>query len=288
MNSLKKKPFVGVGLRHKHFKQALDGSSSIDFIELHSENFFVQGGAKRKLIDELKDIYPISLHSTAMGLGSAETIGNQYFSNLLELIKFVDPILVSDHASFSWASIKDQKVHAGDLLPIAYNEKNLKIMSENVDFIQQNIGREILLENLSSYTTIPGSTMSEAEFLCELTHRSQCSLLLDLNNILVNMHNFSHKEPISEAIKWLSCIPKEKVKEIHLAGFTPVVLGEMAIDDHSKKVSDDCWQLYRHTISEFGSIPTLIEWDNDIPEWSVLLKEVDKARKIIIEEIFHE
>jgi len=287
---------IGVGLRHPHYADVLapsldletHDSIKVDFVEVHSENFFAQGGASRALIQEVAEKYPVSLHSTALGLGSKASIAGGYLESLNELAQVVNPFLMSDHAAFSWSELEGKSVHAGDLLPIAFNEKNLKNMANNIDAVQQLTGQRLLIENLSAYIQPKNSTLSETEFLVALTELTQCGLLIDLNNLVVNANNFSDVSASDYAQSWLQKIPKNVVGEIHLAGFTPVTEGELAIDDHSQPISDIGWQLYQFSLQRFGAIPTLIEWDNNLPSWQELLAEAHKARVIAESVIINE
>ncbi len=287
---------IGVGLRHPHYADVLTpslglethDSMQVDFVEVHSENFFAQGGASRALIQEVAEKYPISLHSTALGLGSKASIAGGYLESLHELAQVVNPFLMSDHAAFSWSEFEGKPVHAGDLLPIAFNEKNLKNMANNIDAVQQLTGQRLLIENLSAYIQPQNSTLSETEFLVALTELTQCGLLIDLNNLVVNANNFSDASASDYAQSWLQQIPKNVVGEIHLAGFTPVDAGEFAIDDHSQPISNIGWQLYQFALQRFGAVPTLIEWDNNLPSWQELLTEAHKARVIADSVIDHE
>jgi uncharacterized protein (UPF0276 family) len=283
-----KKVAIGVGLRHPHYADVLapslnvetNDSMKVDFVEVHSENFFAQGGASRALIQEVAKKYPVSLHSTALGLGSKASMAGDYLESLAELANVVNPFLMSDHAAFSWSEIEGKSVHTGDLLPIAFNEKNLKNMANNIDAVQQLTGQRLLIENLSAYLQPKNSVLAETEFLVGLTELTQCGLLIDLNNLVVNANNFSDISAYDYAQNWLRQIPTHVVGEIHLAGFTAVAEGELAIDDHSQPVSDICWQLYQSVLQRFGAVPTLIEWDNNLPTWQELLVEAHKARLI--------
>jgi uncharacterized protein (UPF0276 family) len=274
---------VGVGLRYPHYKEALLGSSSIDFVEVHAENFFAEGVIVPAILDDIAQQYPISLHSTSMGLGSAVGINRDYLQRLKRLSQKVPPILISDHACFTWSNLNGNAVHAGDLLPLEFSQQSLQVMTENVDKVQQVLGRKILVENLSSYVEFRFSNMSETEFLTELVNRTGCGLLVDLNNLIVNAHNFSDESSLQTASQWLQQLPTGAVGEIHLAGYTPVSENELIIDDHSQPVSDECWSLYRTALKQFGAVTTLIEWDNNLPSWPVLLDQATKARSIMSE-----
>lgn len=271
---------VGVGLRHQHIAEALNTPAAIDFVEVHSENFFAQGGALHHLIQDIAEAYPVSLHSTAMGLGSAAGIPDSYLHQLNHLADRVNPFMMSDHAAFAWGEVSGLPVHGGDLLPLVYNQQNLLVMTQHVDQIQQKLGRQILVENLSAYLHLPNSTMSEQEFLIELRNATGCGLLIDLNNILVNAHNNGTTDPLRAGREWLDIIPGDSVGEIHLAGFTPPKEQELAIDDHSQPVSHLGWGLYIHAIRRFGAVPTLIEWDNQLPDWFVLVDQAIQARSL--------
>ena len=278
---------IGVGLRHQHYADVLsqpydqpENNHIIDFVEVHSENFFAQGGASRALIQDVAKRYPISLHSTALGLGSYAHAANGYLDSLKELIKVLNPFLMSDHAAFSWAELNGDIIHGGDLLPIAFNQKTLMTMADNINALQKSTGRQILIENLSAYIQPENSTLSETEFLVKLTDLTQCGLLVDLNNLIVNANNFSSKSELEYAQDWLENIPQGLIGEIHLAGYTPVNNDEFIIDDHSQPISNIGWQLYQFTLQRFGKIPTLIEWDNNLPSWNTLLNEAKKARSI--------
>jgi len=274
------KPLVGLGLRHAHYSDALTSVAPIDFVELHSENYFAPGGAIKAVLQDIVETYPVSLHSTSLGLGSAEIPRNANLNFLIALVNQVQPILVSDHASFSWGSWSKKPVHAGDLLPLSFNHQALNILAKNVDMVQQALGRQILLENLSSYISFSSDTMSEAEFLVRLTEKTGCGLLLDLNNIIVSAHNLNEPDIASYALNWIRQLPEDVIGEIHLAGFTEANPDDLVVDDHSQKVSRQCWILYAEALGRFGAVPTLIEWDNNLPEWDVLLREVETARMV--------
>jgi uncharacterized protein (UPF0276 family) len=276
---------IGVGLRHQHFAEALTTPSNIDFVEVHSENFFAQGGATQSVLAQASEKYAISLHSTAMGLGSAQGVPSHYLQKLKELASTCKPILMSDHACFSWSQLKGQQVHAGDLLPLAYNVQTLKVLAHNIDHVQQYLGRSLLVENLSAYIQFPEVYMSETEFLVTLSELTGCKLLVDLNNIIVTANNINAENPLAYTQQWLTDIPTTMVGEIHLAGFTPVNEGALVIDDHSQAVSSQGWHLYRNALERFGKVPTLVEWDNNLPSWQTLIAEADKAR-VIAEQVF--
>ncbi len=275
-----KVPPIGVGLRHPHIADALNTPAPIDFVEVHSENFFAQGGALQHLMSGISETYAVSLHSTAMGLGSTQPIPDNYLNQLSALTERVNPVLMSDHAAFAWGSVGGQPVHGGDLLPLVYNDENLQVLANHVDQIQQRIGRQLLVENLSAYLSLPGSTMSEQEFLVALTDATGCKILLDLNNILINARNEQSENALQVGRDYIDVIPADRVGEIHLAGFSEPAPGRLAVDDHAHPVSSDGWSLYIAALRRFGAVPTLIEWDNQLPSWQVLVEQAMTARSI--------
>lgn len=279
---------IGIGLRHSHIEIALSSLAPIDFVEIHAENYFAKGGALHQILEDIADSYPISIHATAMGLASATAAPKHYLDQLIRLHERVNPILFSDHAAFGWGLLQGKTIHAGDLLPPVYNSENLAIMVQRVDHIQQLLGRQILVENLSSYLSYPINTMSEPEFLVALHQTTGCGLLVDINNILVNAFNDAVPDILAAGMQWLQQIPEQSVGEIHLAGFSHPFPGQLAVDDHAQPVSEDGWALYRQAVKRFGPVPTLIEWDNQLPAWDTLIQEANKARHIIHEITDHE
>mgnify|MGYP000020578293 FL=1 len=286
-------PLIGVGLRHAHFEDAINSPANIDFLEVHAENFFAKGGASHAVLTDISQHYKISLHATSLGLGSALPAPQEQLSQFANLVKRYQPILVSDHACFSWAENNGKAIHAGDLLPIPFNDESLSIMVANVKRAQAVLGRQILVENLSAYIEMPGSTYSEVEFLVKLCQQADCKLLVDLNNLIVNAINRplvtlnpgninakDNNSLLAQAKRWLENIPPELVGEVHLAGCTQVKTEELMIDDHSQPVSDDVWSLYHYALQTFGPIATLIEWDENLPSWQVLIAEANKAKAI--------
>ncbi|QFI37641.1 DUF692 domain-containing protein [Moritella marina ATCC 15381] len=281
---------VGVGLRHPHFTDILISAKDItlakeiDFVEVHSENFFGQGGAALSVLKQVREIYPVSLHSTSMGLGSLADIPASYLTRLMQLTETVDPFLMSEHACFTWGHLQGlgqgQLIHSGDLLPIAHTHENLKRMCDQVDKVQTYLGRQLIIENVSAYVQFDESYLSEAEFLTQLCQRTGAKILLDINNIAVNSLNFEDGNIQTSVSDYISVLPVDSVAQIHLAGCSPVAGGQMVIDDHARPVSDAVWQGYRQALTRFGAVPTLVEWDSDLPTWSVLVGEAKKARHI--------
>lgn len=271
---------VGVGLRHPHFADILTQSKQVDFVEVHSENFFGQGGAALSMLTQVRDKYPVSLHSTSMGLGSVQNIPMSYLERLKKLTQHIDPFLMSEHACFTWGQQQGQLIHSGDLLPIAHTQHNLTVMCEQIDRVQSFLGRQLIIENVSAYVQFAESYLSEAEFLAQLCRRTGAKILLDINNIAVNSLNFEGGNIQQSVSDYIDELPVDSVAQIHVAGCSAPLPGELVIDDHACPVSDNVWLGYEQALTRFGAIPTLIEWDNELPEWSVLVNEANKARDI--------
>ncbi|NVE00430.1 DUF692 family multinuclear iron-containing protein [Massilia sp. BJB1822] len=259
-------PGAGVGLRAPHYRQFLEQRPRIGWLEVHTENYLDQGGWDWHVLQELRRDYPISLHGVGLGLGSARGFSAAHLERVRSLVRRVEPMLVSEH--LCWNAVFDRQLN--DLLPLALNHEALALLSERVERVQAVLGRPILLENVSTYVRFADDAMSEAQFLAELVRRTGCGLLLDVNNLYVNQIN--HGE---DALAAMDALPAGSIGEIHLAGHlrTPEVL----IDHHGDKVAEPVWQLYEAALQRFGVLPTLIEWDTDIPALDILLAEAAQA-----------
>ncbi|WP_053076788.1 DUF692 domain-containing protein [Caenimonas sp. SL110] len=270
---------IGIGWRHPHYEELLREQPSLGFLEVHSENFFGEGGAALAVLEHGRRDYAISLHGVGLALGSAEGVDAWHLDRLQRLVERIEPVRVSDHACFARAQWAGRCVHAADLLPLPFNDSALDALCSNVQRVQDRLKRSLLVENLSSYVEFMGSDRSETEFLSQLATRTGCSLLVDLNNIYVNALNAgmggSDADPLVSCKRWLDAINPGDVAEIHLAGHcrTP----EIVIDDHGSIVADDVWDLYRHAVMRFGDVPALVEWDTGVPALGVLLGEAGKA-----------
>ena len=262
---------TGIGLRQPHYQDILEQKPSVGFLEAHSENYFSAGGPNLYYLEKAAEIYPISLHGVGLSLGSADGLNKEHLTKLKKLVDYINPFLVSDHISWSHTN----GVHIPDLLPVPYTEEALDIICTNIDHMQNELGRQILAENPSSYLAFKESAISEVGFLKEIVARTNCRILLDLNNILVSEHNIN-----LDAAHYLNEIPTDIVGEIHLAGYHTNVLEngkEVRIDTHGYPVYDELWDFYRTAIQKLGPVPTLIEWDTDIPELDTLVAEAKKA-----------
>ncbi|KOO14038.1 hypothetical protein AKJ18_15720 [Vibrio xuii] len=263
-------PQVGVGLRSPHLDYFVEQKPQLSWLEIHSENYFQPYSKARQQLHLLANHYQISCHGIGLSLGSVERVSQQHLTQLRSLIKDIEPFLVSDH--LSWSQTGGH--YFNDLLPLPYTEEALKVFCRNVEEVQDAIQRPLLIENPSSYLKFNHSTIKEWEFLTEVQKRTECRLLLDLNNIHVSAFNHGF-----DSVEYINAIPEQAVDEIHLAGFTVKHLeqGEIWIDTHSRPVSDEVWQLYQYWLESYGERHTLIEWDLDIPEPEVLLNEATKA-----------
>lgn len=276
-------PSVGIGWRHPHYEGLLEKRPPLAFLEVHSENFFGDGGAALAVLEKGRTLYPVSLHGVGLGLGSVAGVDAWHLEKLAALVARIEPMFVSDHACFARASLRGQTVHAADLLPIPFSRSALDVLCDNVQRVQDRLRRPLLVENLSAYISCPGNEMSETQFLTELARRAGCQLLLDVNNLYVNARNSALRDgatdPMMAVRQTIDDLDPAQVGEIHLAGHTDVDDGglRMVIDNHGACVCDEVWALYAHATNRLGSLPTLIEWDTALPSMDVLLAEARRA-----------
>ncbi|MCK2083196.1 DUF692 domain-containing protein [Aeromonas sp. 3925] len=265
-------PLIGIGLRPPHYDEIRQTLPGVGWLEVHSENYFERHGKGFEVLAELAGHYPVSLHGVGMSLGSADPLDPAHLRQLAALVAAISPVRVSEH--LSWGSIGGR--YFNDLLPMPYTREALSHMSDKIERVQQALGRQLLIENPSSYLQLPGE-MGEAEFLAELARRSGCGVLLDLNNLYVSSVNHG-----LDCADYLATIELGTVGEIHLAGFTDKALpqGHLYIDTHSAPVAEPVWALYRQ-VCGLSAIPTLIEWDLEIPPLPVLLEEAGRADAIL-------
>lgn len=263
---------VGVGLRPPHYSTLLDHERppiKSKWFEIITENFIYSDGNPLRVLDKMREDFPISFHGVSLNLGSYEELDRNYMKKVKELCQRFDPFLVSDH--LCWTGKSDNQLH--NLLPLPYTEDTLNHLVSRISEYQDFMGREIAIENLSAYVDVLGNDYTEWDFLRTLAKRSGCRILLDINNIYVNAKNHGFN-----AYEYLDAIPMDLVSEIHLAGHSD--MGEFLFDTHSQPVCDGVWELFSHKWKEDLTTPVLIEWDEDIPEFSVLEEEVEKALKI--------
>lgn len=261
---------AGIGLRAPHYGELLQRRPALAFLEVHSENYFCDGGAPLAWLERFRAHYPLSLHGVGLSLGSADPLDERHLARLDALVRRFQPALVSEH--LCWSSIGGE--HANDLLPLPYTREALDHVVGRVDAVQERLARRILVENVSSYLEFDESTIPEWEFVAEVARRSGCGILLDVNNIWVNAANQGF-----DPHRYLAEIDPRQVEEIHLAGFEASESG--LIDTHGTPVSADVWTLYEAAIARIGRRPTLIEWDTDLPALDVLLGEAAKAQAVL-------
>jgi uncharacterized protein (UPF0276 family) len=270
---------VGIGLRHPHHAALLEAPPALPFVEVHSENFFGEGGAALAVLHEARSHWDVSLHGVGLSLGSAAGLDPWHLDRLAALVERIEPVRVSDHASFARAPRRagGPVLHAADLLPLAFTPAALDILVRNVQQVQDRLKRPILVENLSAYLHWADDTLAEPAFFNALCARSGCGLLLDLNNLVVNALNDGHDEAgaARAASAWVDAITPAHVGEIHLAGY--LAADDIVIDDHGSAVHEPVWQVFRHAIRRLGPRLVLVEWDTDLPAPAVLLAEAAKA-----------
>lgn len=267
---------AGVGLRFRHHDEVLNQRPACPWLEVHAENYPPRSAAA-DLLASLRETYPLSLHATALSLGSVERPAADALEALKALCQRLDPGLVSDHLSWSGTD----GVHLPDLLPLPYTAEALEVVSRNVDIVQTALGRPILVENPSTYFSFPEAEMGEGAFLAELAARSGCGILLDINNVVVSARN-ADRDPGAWLDELLDQVPPARIGEIHLAGHAveQLACGVIAlIDDHGSAVSTETWSLFSHTLHRIGPRPTLIEWDRATPPFAELLAQAALAQE---------
>ena len=267
------RPHLGIGLRRPHIAEVLARRPSDVWFEVHAENFMYDEHAARAL-ERIRHYAQLSLHGVALSLGSAGDLDAEHLKRLKRLVERFDPFLISEH--LAWCTIDG--AYLNDLLPLPYTEESLDVMESHVNHAQAVLDRRILIENPSRYLSFRHSTIEESVFLRELSDRTGCGLLCDLNNIHVSAVNLK-----LNAEQYLANLPAKAVAEIHLAGHSTMetASGTVLIDDHGSEVPLSVWSLYRAALQQFGPLPTLIEWDNDLPSLYVLLKEAGKGRALL-------
>lgn len=265
----------GIGLRSPHVAEVLATRPAVGWLEVHAENY-MSGGPPAYRLDAVRRDYPVSIHGVGLSLGSADGIDTAHLERLARLVERIEPCLVSEHLSWSVSG----GAYLNHLLPLPYTEEALAVLSRNVARAQERLGRQLLVENPSSYLRFLDSSIPEAEFLVELSRRTGCGILCDVNNIFVSAHNVG-----LDMGGYLDALPAEAVGEIHLAGHALNDADGQAvlIDDHASRVSPPVWSLYAAALARFGPVPTLIEWDTDLPALPVLLEEADVAERMLRE-----
>lgn len=261
---------VGIGLRSPHINQIIDQQPDIPWLELLIDNHLVDGGLVVAQTEAICEQYPVTFHGVGLSIGSVDDLDFDYLNKIKTYIKRYQPAWYSEHIAFTSA----KGIHSHDLLPLPHTEEAIKHIVDRISVVQDFLGQQILMENASSYLSYNSNEITEAEFVTEIVNRSDCHLLLDANNLYVNHINLNTN--ISD---YLSTIPLERIKEIHLAGFEDK--GDYLYDSHSRAVENPVWDIFTNLIEKIPGTATLIEWDNDIPELNTLIQEADKAQSII-------
>ena len=269
---------MGIGLRRPHYAELLNTAPPLGFVEVHSENFFADGGAALAVLHQARALYPVSLHGVGLGLGSAAGLDPWHLDRLARLVERIEPVRVSDHACFARAALAGGVTHANDLLPIAFTDDSLALVATHVSQVQDRLRRTLLVENLSSYVSFADDAMSEAEFFVQLCRRTGCGMLLDVNNIMVNALNAGAPEPSTNCRAFIDALPAGLVGEIHVAGYCE--LDAIVIDDHGSRVRPAVWALCEHALRRLGPLPVLVEWDTDVPALDMLLSEAAHAASL--------
>src|SRR6516165_6387573 len=260
---------VGIGLRSPHVSEIAATRPQLGFLEVHAENYMAETPAWDRLL-ELRRDHPVSLHGVALSLGSAEALDRSHLSRFKALIERIEPMLVSEH--LAWSAIGG--AYLNDLLPLPYTKESLDLFCRHVEEAQEALGRRLLIENPSAYLRYRDSLIPEAEFITEVSRRTGCGILCDVNNIHVSAWNFGF-----DPITYLETLPIEAIGEIHLAGHHVAEEVDILIDDHGSRVAQPVWELYAAALRRFGPVPTLIEWDTNLPEFDVLLEEARRAEE---------
>ena len=259
----------GLGLRTQHYNDFLNTKQPVDWLEVISDNYMVNGGKPLAMLDRIRADYPVTMHGVSMSLGSVNGLDQEYLKNLKALEQRIQPMWVSDH--LCWGGVHGRKLH--DLMPLPFTQEALEVVSRNIRHAQDFLQRPLVIENVSSYVEFKDSEMTEWTFLTEICNQTGCQLLLDINNIYVSAfnHGFSPFE-------FVDGVPKEHIRQFHLAGHQDN--GDHLIDTHDHPVCTGVWELYEYALNRFGAVPTMIERDDNIPPLSELLEELETAKAI--------
>jgi uncharacterized protein (UPF0276 family) len=267
-------PSVGVGFKAEHFETIVETRPNLGFFEVHAENYMGAGGPPHRRLDAIRERYPLSLHGVGMSIGSPGPLDAAHLERLAAVARRFEPALVSEHLAWS----THEGAFFNDLLPLPYTGETLARVADHIDEVQNALRRPILLENPSTYVVFAESTFAETDFLREIARRAGCGLLLDVNNVFVGAANHGY-----DPYRYIADFPLDAVGEIHLAGYAEESDDAglpLLIDAHNSPVHDPVWALYAEAISRLGAMPTLIEWDNDLPAWPALLGEARRAEGV--------
>lgn len=266
---------AGAGLKGQHIDDILADKFKMGFFEVHAENYMGDGGMPHQALTKIRENFPISVHGVGLSIGAEKGLDDMHIERLAKVVDRYQPGIVSEHLAWSTHDTH----YYNDLLPVPYDQETLDRVVSHIGQVQDRLKRPILLENPSTYVAFSQSTMSETDFITEIARRAGCGLLLDINNVFVSAinHKFSPRE-------YLNNFPLGHVGEIHLAGHAEDTDDDgeiLLIDAHDRPVCDEVWGLYKHVVTEIGTIPTLVEWDNDVPDWPILRREAKLAEAIL-------
>lgn len=272
-------PRAGVGLKAQHYATILATRPDVGFFEVHAENYMGDGGPPHRYLSAIRQDYPLSLHGVGLSIGADRALDKDHITRLQRLIARYEPGLFSEHLAWS----THDAGFLNDLLPVPYTAETLSRVCDHIDQVQVALGRRMLLENPTTYLAFAESTYAEVDFIAEIVRRTGCHLLLDVNNVHISATNQAY-----DPVDYIARYPLAHVQEIHLAGFTPQLdeVGRpLLIDTHDRPVDAAVWQLYRHVIGLTGPVPTLIEWDADVPDWAVLQAEALRAEAVMVHHV---
>ena len=259
----------GVGLRPPHYKLVVETHPKVDWFEVISENFMVEGGRALEVLAAVREHYPIAMHGVSMSLGSTDPLNRNYLGRLRDLARRFKPAWISDH--LCWTGVGGRNLH--DLLPLPYTEEAIRHIVARIRQVNETLERPILIENVSSYMAFADSTMTEWEFISTIAEEADCGILLDINNIFVSA--FNHR---FDANEYIDAVPVERVVQYHLAGHSDH--GTHLLDTHDHPIRDEVWALYERAVGRFGNVAAIVEWDDNIPEFAVLAEASERARTI--------
>ena len=260
----------GVGLRREHHEVVLEERPSVPWFEVISENFMVEGGRPLHVLERVRRDYPVAMHGVSMSIGSRDPVDPMHLAALKRLVERFEPAIVSDH--LCWTGLGGHNSH--DLLPLPFTEEAVETAAAKIRQVQDTLGRQILVENISTYLEFDGSTMAEHEFITAVAERADCGILLDVNNVYVNARNHA-----IDPIAFIEGVPRDRVKQFHLAGHEDH--GDYVLDTHDHPIPADVWRLYERAVERFGPVPTLIERDANVPALPVLMEEMSAAQAIL-------
>jgi uncharacterized protein (UPF0276 family) len=260
----------GIGLHREHYDDLLNGHPPVRWFELISENFMTEGGRPRQVLDKVRSEYPVALHGVSLSVGSDEPLVPAYMERLEKLVREVDPLVVSDH--LCWTRLSAHNSH--DLLPLPFTEESVAVVAGKIREVQARLGRQMLIENVSTYLRFAGSTMTEWEFVTAVVEEADCGLLLDINNVYVNSRNHGF-----DPETYLAFLPPSRVRQYHMAGHEDH--GDTILDTHDRPVTEEVWNLLRDAVRRFGPRPTILERDDQVPALDIVLAEADQAQAIL-------